>query len=80
MITWNKTNPYVLGITLGALCYLLAGCAASPSTQIFIDKSVYIENPQDEVDFSYETSSGVSSDAKFDGEISPDITATIPIP
>jgi len=55
---------------------ILAGCAASPDTFIYIDKSIHVPNPKAEVRIDYKTSSGVKADSQFDGEISPDIKVT----
>lgn len=59
---------------ISILCaILLNGCAASPDTLIYIDKSIYVELAED-LDIEYSTSSGVSSAAEFDGEVSPDVS------
>jgi len=53
------------------------GCAASPDTWIYVDKSIHIESA-DDVDIK--TSSEVKSDAKLDGEVEIPITITPAIP
>lgn len=78
----NTRRLYLLlaGFLIGGLLVLIgSGCASSPDIVINIDKSIYVENAND-IDVDYKTQSGVDSDAKFDGEVSPDITIPIPIP
>lgn len=62
------------------LAVILAGCAASPDVNIFIDKSIHVPNAQNTVSIDYETNSGITADSQFDGEVSPDLELKLPIP
>lgn len=66
----------LIGLSILLVIAWLSGCAASPDTLIYIDKSIYVEKAND-VDLDYETNSGISSAAEFDGEVTPDIDTKI---
>ena len=67
---WNSVMQYCLGIALGFLILFIWGCASSPVTNIFVDKSVNIEQVND-VDFDYESNAAVDSEASLEGTIAP---------
>jgi hypothetical protein len=69
-VTWDSAAAYGLGITLGALCFFVFGCASSPDTLILVDKSVHVHDVC-EVEFSYESNSDVESEAQLEGTIAP---------